>query len=403
MCDTLVALGNSTKDGTVVFGKNSDRPQNEAQLITYNPGMDYPKGEEVECTYLTIPQVSRTHAVILSQPFWMFGAEMAANEYGVVIGNEAVYTKESYRNTGLLGMDLLRLGVERGKSAKEALNVITKLMETYGQGGDCSFEKHGWKYHNAFLIADQEEAYVLDTADNWWIVEKVNDLRSLSNNLSVRGKGDMRCQGIIQHAIDKDYCRDDSDFDFARIFSDPQIPNKFPPNTRDGCTLNLLHENLGSVTPALMMEFLREHAVGICMHGSFQSTGSQVSHLKKEGNTSIHWFTGGTIPCLNIFKPYIFTDKDQKFSVNKPAPYTEIKSEWFWSKHKSATKKYKKLPVKPEKQWYGDKLADAEKSIISEINKITQQGSTISNNDFVNKIIEINHLAWALSEQMIEP
>jgi dipeptidase len=34
MCDTLVALGNSTKDGNVVFGKNSDRQQSEAQLIT---------------------------------------------------------------------------------------------------------------------------------------------------------------------------------------------------------------------------------------------------------------------------------------------------------------------------------------------------------------------------------
>jgi len=33
MCDTLVALPNFTKDGTVIFGKNSDRPPNEAQVL----------------------------------------------------------------------------------------------------------------------------------------------------------------------------------------------------------------------------------------------------------------------------------------------------------------------------------------------------------------------------------
>ena len=40
----------------------------------------------------------------------------------------------------MLGMDLLRLGLERASSAKEALNVITGLLETYGQVG--SFQKY---------------------------------------------------------------------------------------------------------------------------------------------------------------------------------------------------------------------------------------------------------------------
>ena len=169
MCDTLVALGNSTKDGNVVFGKNSDRPQSEAQLVTYLPRTQYSKGEEVQCTYISIPQVSETHETILSQPYWMFGAEMAANSYGVVIGNEAVYSREDYQDSGLLGMDLLRLGVERGQSAKEALNVITDLLEEFGQGGGCAYGQQGWTYHNSFLIADTKEAYVLETADKWWI------------------------------------------------------------------------------------------------------------------------------------------------------------------------------------------------------------------------------------------
>jgi hypothetical protein len=44
-------------------------------------------------------------------------------------------------------MDLVRLGLERGKTALECLHIITNLIETVGQGGAC--EKHGsWSYHN---------------------------------------------------------------------------------------------------------------------------------------------------------------------------------------------------------------------------------------------------------------
>ncbi|MFX1411491.1 MAG: C69 family dipeptidase, partial [Promethearchaeota archaeon] len=187
MCDTLVALGNSTQDGSVIFGKNSDRPSNEVQLITYAPRTKYSMGKKVKCTYISIPQVSETAAVILSQPWWMWGAEMGVNEYGVAIGNEAVYTYEGLRNSGLLGMDLLRLGLERGKNAKEALDIITNLLEKYGQGGGCSYDDPGWMYHNSFLIVDSEDAYVLETADEWWIAEKVKDVRSITNELSIRG------------------------------------------------------------------------------------------------------------------------------------------------------------------------------------------------------------------------
>ena len=93
MCDTFVALPSVTSDGSVLFGKNSDREPNEAQALEYHPARTYPEGEALACTHKKIPQVRETNAVLLCRPFWMWGAEMGANEKGVVIGNEAVWTK----------------------------------------------------------------------------------------------------------------------------------------------------------------------------------------------------------------------------------------------------------------------------------------------------------------------
>ena len=193
MCDTLVALGNSTEDSNVVFGKNSDRAQSEAQLITYTPRKKHSLGDEVKCTHIVIPQVSETASIILSQPYWIWGAEMGANEYGVVIGNEAVSSKEPLNESGLLGMDLIRLGLERGKTAKIALEIIIELLEKYGQGGTHTLK--GGNNSNTMIIADEKEAYVLEAVGDWWSVEIVKDYRSISNHISMRGKGDVRKSG----------------------------------------------------------------------------------------------------------------------------------------------------------------------------------------------------------------
>jgi len=53
--------------------------------------------------------VERSHAVVLSKPAWMWGAEMGANDQGVCIGNEAVWTREPVGSgEALLGMDYVR-------------------------------------------------------------------------------------------------------------------------------------------------------------------------------------------------------------------------------------------------------------------------------------------------------
>jgi secernin len=197
MCDTFVALPDATVDGSVIFGKNSDRPEGESQDVVTFPAQAYRQGQHVQCTYMEIPQAEHTYEVILSKPRWMWGAEMGANDCGVVIGNEAVWTTQPYQATGLLGMDLVRLGLERGETAFAALQSIIELLKQYGQGGNCA-EHRSFTYHNSFLIADGKEAWVLETAGKYWVAERVTEgTRSISNHLSIRTAGDMHHPDVI--------------------------------------------------------------------------------------------------------------------------------------------------------------------------------------------------------------
>jgi secernin len=164
MCDTIVAVPPATRDGSVWFGKNSDREPGEAQLVDHLPSANFAAGANLACTYNTIPQARQTNEVLLSRPYWMWGAQMGANSHGVAIGNEAVFTKLPYDKAGLTGMDLLRLALERASTAAESLDVITSLLTRHGQRGGCGYRNRSFRYHNSFVITDPTEAFVLETA-----------------------------------------------------------------------------------------------------------------------------------------------------------------------------------------------------------------------------------------------
>ncbi len=50
MCDTLVALQNSAKEGVTIFAKNSDREPNEPQALEFYLGMEVMKNSSTALT-----------------------------------------------------------------------------------------------------------------------------------------------------------------------------------------------------------------------------------------------------------------------------------------------------------------------------------------------------------------
>jgi len=331
MCDTVVATSSVTRDGITVFGKNSDRVPNEAHHLLFVPEQDHPPGSRVRLTYIDIPQVEHTCAVLLAKPFWIWGAEMGTNQHGVTIGNEAVFTRLPYlTGAAPLGMDLLRLGLERGRSAQEALQVITRLLAEYGQGGNHGFT-HPFYYHNSYLLADPHEAWVLETAGRHWAARQVQGVYTISNGLTLANEWDLASPDLVSYAVERGWCKGRDDFDFARCYSDPLYTNLSGCRTRCQRTTQALQAERGRIDVSTVMAALRDHGespagtrpdsgwlpgpggVGrllgteVCQHAGYgrvratQTTGSLVSHLHPAHPT--HFVTASAAPCTSIFKP----------------------------------------------------------------------------------------------------
>ena len=323
MCDTFVATGQATTDGSVLLGKNSDRDPNEAHEVVLVPAADHAADERLAATYVEVPQVARTHAVLLAKPFWTWGAEMGVNEHGVVIGNEAVFTRVPHeREPGLIGLDLLRLGLERAATAHEAVDVIVTLLARYGQSGNCGFT-HPIAYHNSFLVADPREAWVLETAGREWGASRVEGYASISNAIT-QSTPEMPSPGLVNDAVRRGWCRGDDDFDFAGLYSD-RVYTRFSDSRRRQCrTEAALAGASGCMDVPTAMRLLRDHGdVGpgwspasgllgqdVCAHAGFgpvrisQTTGSMVVHLADGLVTA--WVTATAAPCTAVFKPVWF-------------------------------------------------------------------------------------------------
>jgi dipeptidase len=318
VCDTLVSL---TPDG-VLFAKNSDRDPNEAQIPRWHPAVDRSGASgDVECTWISIPQVEHTNAVLLSQPWWMWGAEMGANEHGVVIGNEAVFTNQPLGEPALLGMDLLRLALERAANAHDAVGVIVDLLERHGQGGPCSHEKPGFSYHNSFLVADPSGAIVLETAGSNWAVEQVVGRgRSISNGLTIAG--------------------------FAEEFASTTDARNTSCTSRRARTQPAAD---AALDVADMFAALRDHGGGSspvwsptdgamaapCVHAggsvsSSQSTASWVSDVRTD---PLHWVTATSAPCTSTFHPVRVDQPVDHLAVFGPDPSNRFDPASRWWAH----------------------------------------------------------------------
>jgi hypothetical protein len=276
----------------MLFAKNSDRHPDEPQVVEWHPARA--ATDSLQTRYLTIPDHDSA-PFLGSRPTWLWGCEHGVNTHGVAIGNEKVWTTTRARDCppALLGMDLVRLGLERAQTADAALDVMTALLSVYGQGG--SGEPHRDEpYFSSFLIADPRSGWVLETAGRTWAARRVDAGAAISNRITLGT--DWTCASADVEA--------GTDFD---AFRDTRVPAAVTAGR-----LATTRAAVAQTTTAIdLAKTLRDHGAGdprrestVCMHRSdvdAQTTASMIAELPDRASPRA-WVSLGN-PCASVFVP----------------------------------------------------------------------------------------------------
>jgi secernin len=318
LCDTLAAVPGTTRDGTMLFAKSADCEVNEANALVRIPRRRHAAGEAVRLTHLVIPQAAETFEVLLTKAFWTWGCEIGVNEHGLCMGEEAVFTTEMHEEKdGIIGPDLMRIALERTRTCREAIQLMTRLLEEYGQGGSAELKGNS-HFDSSVLIADPQEAWILETAGRKWATRRIPDTGSISNMLGIRTDWD-RCS--VESAASTPAA---ARLDWAARFGLPEVPAALGSPQRQAITSSTLQRERGRISARTIFDIMRDHGEGyhpatapvhsgVCLHAGpqkdrwWQADGVMVADVKP-GDTLV-WVTGTSGNCVSIFKP-VFTGVD---------------------------------------------------------------------------------------------
>lgn len=148
-CTNFIAGKNATVDGSVIVSYAADSHTLYGELYHW-PGREWPEGSMLQVTewdtgkpLCKIPQVSKTYSVVGNM-----------NENQVTIGETTFGGREELVDTTAL-MDygsLIYIALQRSKTARGAIYVMTDLVEKYG------YRSEG----ESFTIADPNEAWIME-------------------------------------------------------------------------------------------------------------------------------------------------------------------------------------------------------------------------------------------------
>jgi len=345
MCDSVVAVGSETASRATLFAKNSDRKADECQPLLQFPEAAYPPDARVRCTHIEIPQVAETYRLLGHSPWWVWGFEHGVNEHAVAIGNQTVFSKEPIEERpGLIGMDLVRLGLERGRSAREALEVIAGLLEAHGQGG-AAFGPTAGGYHNSFMLADPNEAWVLETSNRHWAARSVV-LESLSNHLSIGTDWEIGSRDLDSFAHRQGWWTAPDRIDLAAAYRNPHVPPRISEG-RKRRSREMLEAARGEHDVETLKRILRDHLDGglawqadstpdderyftLCAHSepTHWTTASVVVELPRERTRPWPIWISFATPCSGIFLP-VYVDGAIPASLARPVDCDGARSAWW--------------------------------------------------------------------------
>lgn len=232
-CTSLIAGKKATADGSVMITYAADS-HNLYGMLSMKPAADHAPGTMREVVEWDtdrplgrIPQVAHTYNVVGNM-----------NEHQLVIGESTWGGRpELVDTTGQSVIDygsLIQIALERSRTAREAINVMTDLVDKYGYASSGE----------SFSIADKNEVWIMELIGKGaekgavWIAVRIPDdaISGHANEPRIRKvdmkdkKNVMYSKDVISFARKRGYFNGkDKDFSFADAY------DEHSPSTRRGC------------------------------------------------------------------------------------------------------------------------------------------------------------------------
>jgi len=301
--DMTVALAPATTRGTeTLFGHNNYRPTGEGQSLVCQAGRDHTPGEVLELGEIRIPQVRHVGTVVAARSGSEWGYRAGVNDRGVAVGLGAIHTRLTPEGRTLTGPDLVRLGLERGSSARQTVEVITDLIARHGQG-ELATDGDGGR-DATFLVADGREAFVVEACGAHWALQVVGQVKAVTPAALLRQDWDRISRGLADLAIDKGWWpAEGCKLDFGGALGYPG-PEHAAALRRWGQATLHLEEHLGQLDSAVMRRLMRELAEGVRTPAVTTGWSFLVELPADPGELPLAWCAFGP-PATAVYFPLI--------------------------------------------------------------------------------------------------
>lgn len=246
-CFSVIVGKKATVNNSVLLAHNED-DWGELLVNWYKvPSLSHPTGSKITLQKgAIIDQVPQTYSYLWIQMPGMKFSDSYMNEWGVTIASNQCLSRENNANidNGGIGFYLRRIMAERSKTAKEAVKIAGKLVESIG------YNYSGRTY----CVADKNEAWMMAVVKGkHWVAQRIPDDEvaiipncytigqiDLSDTLNFLGSKD-----IYDYAIDRGWYDPASkkDFSFKKAYARPGVLKSIWNTPRYMTAVNMLAEN----------------------------------------------------------------------------------------------------------------------------------------------------------------
>jgi dipeptidase len=265
-CTTFMANGKAMAGGRgTVIAKNRDLGFQTLIEIGVHQAATYPEGAVYRAAYIDIPQAATTYKFIGSRTAGRWGYGMGINEHQLAVSDNDAPSRDKLEfKAGLHDNDLVRIVLERAKTAREGVDVIADVVSKWGQAWNGII----------FELGDPNELWVVEITGRRWVAKKYADtVTARSNQYQIADDYNLAAGDLISFAENRGWVEKGlKKINFRKVYStDTLYPddNKldkrknqekmYNTEMRYQRAMDLLNAKKGKITASGIMPMCRDH------------------------------------------------------------------------------------------------------------------------------------------------